>query len=296
LCHDRTINVALKVTAEQMDSYIDNTLAGANDDISSCLVLAIVNEESYDDPDDAYREENVTWRIASKIIAQIILNAQSSTATEFIRKLSLNVNSYGITKMKGLIGNCFEIIVMDFLLLGNFKKCRRLGEPGLFNVSLTALEECWKSPLKIQTSEHFYVSDALQDCTDNEILYCFIKTFPAIDYAAKGFQFVFQATNAGSYLIHLETIREVCKHVRITKGDAAKVRLIFVVPEENFSVTSLRFTQSFFYDKKTEIIGDNGERIVETKSVQGKYDKLDEEIKYELRNLEQWLCVVPSVN
>ena len=50
-----TLSIARRVKAEQMDFYIFNTLYGDKDNISACLVLAIVNKQDYSDPDDAIR-------------------------------------------------------------------------------------------------------------------------------------------------------------------------------------------------------------------------------------------------
>ena len=49
-CQAHTEAVARKVKAEQMDGYISNTLFGDDNDISACLVLAIVNEQDHPDP------------------------------------------------------------------------------------------------------------------------------------------------------------------------------------------------------------------------------------------------------
>lgn len=50
-----TFSIARRVNAEQMDAYISNTLYEDKDNISACLVLAIVNKQDYSDPDDAIR-------------------------------------------------------------------------------------------------------------------------------------------------------------------------------------------------------------------------------------------------
>ena len=64
------------ISAEQMDRDIDNNnLPGGDNsrDISACLVKAIVREEEFEDPDDAYLERNVVWEIASQKLCRIIL-------------------------------------------------------------------------------------------------------------------------------------------------------------------------------------------------------------------------------
>jgi hypothetical protein len=67
-----TVSVAKRVKAEQMEEYISDTLYGEKEDSSACLVLAIVNEQDYLDPNDAYKEKNIKWEIASTYLAKII--------------------------------------------------------------------------------------------------------------------------------------------------------------------------------------------------------------------------------
>ena len=286
-----TIAVAGRVKAEQMDAYISNTLYGDEYDISACLVLAIVNEQDYLDPEDAYREENIKWELASSYLAKIIIDKASSNATDFVRKLITEVNSKGLTKMKGLVGNYFEVIVGKFLSDGLFSKTRRLVEPttrGAFDETFRRMI-CWQKPLKIEELNINDVEKALLECTEMKTLYCFCKTFPAIDFATRGFTINFQATNSGNHSINLKSIRAICNHVRLKFGANAKVFLIFVVPEEIVCDANWRYTQSFCYYEEVELTeGVHQTRLTKRHS---KLHALPEVVQEELSNLEQYvLC------
>jgi hypothetical protein len=65
------------ISAEQMDRYIENNNlqdGGDSRDISSAFLLkAIVREEEFEDPDEAYLDRNAVWEIASQKLCRIIL-------------------------------------------------------------------------------------------------------------------------------------------------------------------------------------------------------------------------------
>jgi hypothetical protein len=144
--------------------------------------------------------------------------------------------------------------------------------------------EC--TPLKIEESNINNVKIALTKCTSDDTLYCFCKTFPAIDFAAKGFRITFQSTNSGSHSINLKAIRAICNHVRITYGENEKVYLIFVVPEEIVCGLNWKYTQSFYYYVEVEVEG-----IVRCSKKQTKFDRLTIKVQKELKNLVQYvLC------
>ena len=280
-CQAHTEAVARKVKAEQMDDYISNTLFGDDSDISACLVLAIVNEQDHPDPDDAYKEVNTKWELASSNLAKIIINNASSDATNFVRKLITEVNSKGLTKMKGLVGNYLEVVVHNFINQGKFLQCRRLVEPGQ-DEALFQRMILWQQPLRIEEPNIHDMRKALSECTKMDTLYCFCKTFPAIDFAAHGFSVVFQVTNSASHSIHLESIRAICNHVR------TKVFLIFVVPEDTISGANWRYSQSFSYYDEAQLTEGGPVRVAKK---QRKFHALPENIRAELKNLEQYvLC------
>lgn len=283
-CKARTIAVAKKIKAEQMDTYISNTLFGDGDDISACLVLAIVHENKFEDPDDAYKESNITWELASTFLAKIILSGASSNATTFVRNLITVVNTQGLTRMKGLVGNYFEIVVGEFLSKGCFMKTRRLLEArrGPFDATFNTIYG-WQNPLQIVESNITDVETALRDCTDMTALYSFCKTFPAIDFASNNFVINFQVTNSSDHTINLEAIRAICQHVRTQHGLDRKLYLMFVVPEEIVtSGMNWRYAQSFSY-LESFCFGTESRR----RKRQCKYHELPEEIQIELKNLEQ---------
>ena len=275
-CKLKTETKARNITTDQLESYMDdNRQAGDSDDISACLLIAIVYEENFVIAEEAYDELNVSWEFGSRNLAKIIMNQRGAKAKSFISNFITGVNERGITKLKGVAGNFLELIVDEFLGSGKFQKCKRLGE--LRNDVFESLE-LWDATLQVE-QKSIDITTALMNCRDADKLYCYCKIFPAIDYSAMDFRFVFQVTDSPAHTVDLTAIRMICNHVRRTYGEQEKVKLMFVVPGEIAS--SYQYTQSF------KFVGVDEEGV--TRKMQAKFEKLDSAIQLELRNLEQWV-------
>jgi hypothetical protein len=276
-CKLQTETKARSVTTDQLESYMDdNRQAGDSDDISACLLIAIVYEENFVNAEEAYDELNVSWEFGSRNLAKIIMNQIGAKAKSFISHFITGVNRNGITKLKGVAGNFLELIVDEFLGSGKFQKCRRLGEPRMVHATESLV--LWNATLQVE-EKSIDITTALMDCRDADKLYCYCKIFPAIDYSAMDFRFVFQVTDSPAHTLDLTAIRMICNHVRRTYGEQEKVKLMFVVPGEIAS--SYQYTQSF------KFVGVDEEGV--TRKMQAKFEKLDSAIQLELRNLEQWV-------
>lgn len=86
LIKESTEEKAKRVTAEQVHGYLENSSQrGDIKDVLSCLVIAIVSEENFcEDPNIAYLDENVTWKLASQSLTKIIIHSKAGAATNFI--------------------------------------------------------------------------------------------------------------------------------------------------------------------------------------------------------------------
>ena len=74
---------ANSISADQLERYVDNNFFQCADsgDISAGLMKVSVQEEEYEDPNDAYLDKNAIWEIASQHLCKIILsNAKSRLA------------------------------------------------------------------------------------------------------------------------------------------------------------------------------------------------------------------------
>ena len=290
---EHTDKIAKAVRAKAMDQYINNTLFGDKHDISACLMLVIVHEEDFfDNPDDAYRECNVEWTLASKYLANLILDTARKDATGFVRNFIIDVNEQGLTKMKGVAGNYLEVIVDAFLRSGSFTKCRRLESSASSVAGPFQSVTLWDKALTVIDSNDDLHS-ALLNCTDEGVLYSYCKNFPAIDFMAKDFTVVFQSTDGAKHSIHADTMRALCNRVREKYGDEKVVQLFFVVPEEIVSkpgeTGNWHTAQPFTYLAEFEEKGEHGQkRIVKRKSTV-QLEKLPADMQRDLRNLEQWV-------
>lgn len=89
------MDVARRITAEQMDVYIDDVNmfgASGKTDIAACLLVVVVEEDLFEDPDDAYLAKNVLWQFASKFLCRLVMDKAKSDATTFIRNFITEVN------------------------------------------------------------------------------------------------------------------------------------------------------------------------------------------------------------
>jgi len=284
-CKAYMIEMAYKINTEQLDSYISNTFFKDRDDITAFLMLAIVNEHDYKNPDDAYKDENIQWELASTYLTKIILKRTSSNPTAFVHNFMTNVHSKGLKEMNGVVGNYFKVIVDKFLSQGNFLKSRRLWDPTTQDpIDLTFRRMIGsQNLLKIEESNINHLEIAFQECTKLDTLYCFNnKTFP-VGFATNHFVVNFLVTNSSSYLIPLKAIRMICHHVRTQYGPHVKVFLIFVVPEEMVtSEVHWKYSQPF-YDYEIVLEGGESRR----RKTRSNYHELSEAIQAELKNLEQ---------
>ena len=241
-----------------MDEYLEDTSQrGDSKDILACLVVAIVSEEYYyEDPNAAYTDENVTWKIASQSLTKIILHRTAAEATNFIRRFITHVNKDGLTRLKGVCGNYFELILDDVLRLGTFSQCRKLTEPTTSSSSTEQQQPVQEVTLfSMRDSvvhESFFVDipSALHICGQQDqdnIFFSFCGTTPAIDFATAGFSVCFQATTADKHCINFDGISAICEHVRI-RFDEAVVNLVFVVPDASV-FARWNYTQSFTYSE-----------------------------------------------
>ena len=287
---------AQRVTAEQMDSYIENNRqSGDSKDISACLVKAIVREEEFEDPDDAYMDMNVIWEIASQSLCRIILKKSASEATKFVRNFITEVDSKGVTRLKGMCGNYFELILDDYLKRGRFKHCRTLTEPGATDVDQDCEVQLFKKRKQVSQRSFVDVPAALLACgtpdKDDE-LFSFCKSFPAVDFATAGFSVCFQATTANSHSINFDGISAVCEHVRRSFGDSFVVQLVFVVPNKKV-FSKWRYTQSFIYTEEVVVKGlDDTEAVVATRNKQSEFAQLSSEMQARVSNLKQMVTYV----
>ena len=72
-CLSSTEAMAKKVDTKQLYSYLFSSYPfEGNTGISACLMIAIVHEEDFDNPEDAYFDKNSTWKIASKYLAKLV--------------------------------------------------------------------------------------------------------------------------------------------------------------------------------------------------------------------------------
>jgi len=286
------------VSAGQMDRYIDNNNLSGGDsrDISACLVKAIVREEEFEDPDEAYLDRNVVWEIASQKLCRIILETAESGATNFIRNFITEVDFRGLTRLKGICGNYFELVLEDYLKKGTFQNYRFLSEPGATeevsgkSVEIQLFEQC------DQVSQRTFVDipTALLACgtpdKDKEF-FSFCKSFPAIDFATAGFSVCFQATTSESHAINFDAISAVCEHVRQRFGDFVPVHLVFVVPDKKV-FSKWMYTQSYTYTDEVMEAGMNGEEVLVKRKRQMKYAKLSHEMQMKVANLKQMVIYV----
>ena len=167
-------------------------------------MIAIVHEEDFDNPEDAYIDKNSTWKFASKYLAKIVADNASSSAKLFILNFISEVNRQGMTKMKGCAGTFWEVVIDDFLAAGKFKTCRLLSDVGYENNNQSM--KLWDILTLLNLSLNNVMS-ALQKCGDEMTLYSFCNSFPAVDYSAQGFRFSFQVTLPTSHTIELSGIK-----------------------------------------------------------------------------------------
>lgn len=284
---------ANEISAKQMDRYIENNnlQGGDSRDDSACLVRAIVREEEFEDPDDAYLDRNVVWEVASQKLCRIILKNSQSTATKFIRNFITDVDSRGLTRLKGICGNYFELVLEDFLKRGRFRNYRVLSEPGATEevsgegVAIQLFEQCDH----VSPRSFVDIPSALLACgtpDKDQEFFSFCKSFPAIDFATAGFSVCFQVTTSESHAIHLDAISAVCEHVRRRFGESAPVHLVFVVPDKKV-FSKWRYTQSFTYTEEVMEEGMNGEAVLVRRKRQTKYAKLSREMQMKVANLKQ---------
>lgn len=293
------------VTAEQLDSYIDDVnqfASSGKTGISACLLVVLVREDLFAGSDknlnDAYLAKNVSWQFASKYLCALVLEKVKSNATAFIKNFITEVNKQGITKMKGVAGNFLELIIGKFLSVGKFDQCRKLRERRDGEAPFEAIAPLWGTPLTEHESDITAVPKALTQCMDMSLLYCFCKSFRAVDFAALGFRVLFQVTDSGSHLILLTAIKQICEHVRTTYGEEAKVLLLFVVPDEIVrTAPNWQYTQSFTHYK--DVTTNKRKRgaaadadpvdVKEWQNCQSKFESLSMGDRNVLRNLEQWI-------
>ena len=285
-----TDKIAKSVRARTMDQYINNTLFGDKHDFSACLMLVIVHEEDFfDNPDDAYREYNVEWTLASKYLANLILH---TARNDFVRHIITDVNKEGFTEMKGVAGNYLEVIADTFLCSGSFAKCRRLVPSTSRVAGPFQSVTLWDEALTVINSNDDLHS-ALRNSTDEGVLYSYCEVFPAIDFMAKDFKFVFQSTDGAKHNIHTDTMRALCNRVREKYGDEEVVRLFFVVPEEIVTKPGERGNwhtpQPFAYLAECEEVGEDGKTRIVTRKSKVQLERLPVDMQNDLRNLEQWV-------
>ena len=292
LIRKRTEENAKKVTAEQLDGYLENpSQRGDSTDISACLIIAIVSEEDYyEDPNFAYTDENVTWKLASQSLAKIIVESKAGEAEKFIRNFITRVNANGLTKLKGFCGNFFELILDDVLRVGTFSQCRELTEPITSSSSMeqqhTVQGIVLLSSCDRVVQESFVdIPSALRTCgqqdTDN-VFFSFCGTMPAIDFATAGFSVCFQATTADKHHINFDGISAICEHARTRFGVDAVVNLVFVVPDASV-FAKWKYTQSFTYTESA-LYGDK--QLIQRKR-QSKFGNLPSWMQDKIGNLRQ---------
>ena len=199
--------------------------------------------------------------------------------------------------MKGLAGNYFEIVVDEFLNKGTYPQCRKLGEPGAENNTDTFKEiQIKNAPFEVVDPKIKSLAKALQDgaCNNANILYCFCKAFPVVDYAALDFQHIFQVTEASKHTINLNGILDVCNYVRVKYGNHAKVNLYFTIPSSALQVSDWQYTQSFKYVSETI----NAKGVHEMKEITQKFNSLPLNYQNQLSNLVQCviLCDLDALN
>jgi hypothetical protein len=291
-----TYSMAKTVKPDQLDAYIRDTHAatGSREAISACLLLVRVDESRFEDRLLAYNEENAIWEFASRTICEMVMDNAGSTAKSFIQNFITTVNRDGITKLKGVAGNFLELIVDDFLIDGSFQAARKLSDlPNLGVIPLKRLS-LWQTPRVLKAGLATTIVEALRSCTDLDALFCFCKSFTAVDYSALGFRVVFQITTALTHPVQLEAMRTICLYVKKTYPLNPKVLLVFVVPAEVVSTAATgdwRRTQSFAFE--VEEVDARGVHTIRKAS--RKFDQLPKEAQEDLDILEQWVvCYTPK--
>ena len=217
-------------------------------------------------------------------------NAKSGAAN-FIRYFITEVDSKGFTRLKGLCGNYFELILEDYLKGGRFQNYRILSEPGAAvevpqgTDNLHLFEKCdhvrQRSFVSIPTALLAYGTP-----DEDRHLFSFCKSHPAVDFATAGFSVCFQATTVESHTINFNGISGVCEHVRRRFGESASAQLVFVVPDEKV-FSKWRYTQSFTYTEATAEVVLGGEEIIAKRKRQSKYAQLSPEMQLKVSNLKQ---------
>lgn len=150
------VHVKMKnVTIEDMFRYRQSFSAVSEDkprqispDTSASLLKVVVDEEIYENPNDAYKLRNVQWFLASKNIMDTIMQNSKS---ESRRLVSAFVDVTGSAAcLQAAAGKGFEGLVAPFIARGSFKyKClRRESSRG----KLTEMTFSRDRPLKIHIS------------------------------------------------------------------------------------------------------------------------------------------------
>lgn len=289
-----THNMAKRVPPEQLEAYMNDNYAttGCHDDISACLLKVRVDESRFpSDPLLAYRDDHVVWEFASRELRDLVIKNAGTEADRFIRNFITRVDERGITKLEGLAGNFVELVVDQFLLTGCFQTARQLtDDTKRGNIPLGPLQ-LWTDVLQLVAGDAASLSEALSRCRDLASLFCFCKSFPAVDYSAGDFRVVFQITVSPTHPVNLEALRAICRHVRANYPDNPTVKLVFVVPKGAVSVGAhgdWRRTQSFeYYEYADDAGAAEGERT--RRKVTRKFDNLPEDAKTDLKHLEQWV-------
>jgi len=283
VCRNATLSVASLVKADAMDQYIDKEVSGNNVNISASLLVVNADEERFlDNPDNAYLERNVEWRFASELIVRTIMKGIQGSAKAFVINFIDEVNKRQFTRLNGMAGNYFEIIVDEFISSGKYSNCRKLGEVDNVNPMQPYIVRA--EPFEIVDAGIKSLSKAFGNCLDPNALYTFCKSFPITDFMISDFLFCFQSTGSTKHRIHLDSMVAICDYVRMKHGEAAKVRLMFVVPTTVCTDTNWRYTQSFYYFEDIVVGG-----ATVSKEHTCKFDKLSASAQYSLRNLEQWV-------
>eukprot|EP01036_Dinobryon_divergens_P023179 gene23179-31499_t len=169
---------------------------------------------------------------------------------------SREVDSIGATRLKGVYGNYFELVLDDHLKNGNFKHCRTLSEPGAVEVGQDCVLQLFQKRDHVSQRSFVDVPAALLACgtsdKDND-LFSYCKSFPVIGFATADFSVCFQATTSD-------------------------IQLVFVVPEKDV-FSKWRFIQSFTYTEEIVEKGLDGREAVVKRQKQSKFAQLPTEMQ-----------------
>jgi hypothetical protein len=275
--------------------------ASASNDVSgsknpAILLNAFVSRELEDSEDDlkvlheVFRFDNGLWDFSSPRIWNELKMKFGNDADIFVRKLYYSLRSQRNTTFSPLIGRLFEAIAPQLIIEGGGLDCVSVSEPQeLLKVgTILGSMDCAAS----QTA-----AEIISNCVDHSKIYSFVK--PENNKQHPGFDAFIPPNNLISFTqstmittnkpILLSVLLDWSKELALSK-----VNFITVVPsdeKDKWLVTQ----QSFKVDVVEEVNWIKGNEMkVFNKSGQRQLTKLSPDTQGKLRNVKQFIGVIPS--